>query len=56
MRPRVLDVGDVLINELVAGGVREILVRSVLTCESVRRCVCRVLRPLAGLRYRRQLG
>ena len=29
------DVGDVLINELVAGGVREILVRSVLTCESV---------------------
>jgi DNA-directed RNA polymerase subunit beta' len=29
------DVGDVLINELVAGGVREIMVRSVLTCESV---------------------
>jgi DNA-directed RNA polymerase subunit beta' len=29
------DVGDVLINELVGGGVREILVRSVLTCESV---------------------
>ena len=29
------DVGDVLINELVAGGVREILVRSVLACESL---------------------
>jgi DNA-directed RNA polymerase subunit beta' len=29
------DVGDVLINELVAGGVREIMVRSVLTCESL---------------------
>jgi DNA-directed RNA polymerase subunit beta' len=29
------DVGDVLINELVAAGVREIMVRSVLTCESV---------------------
>ena len=29
------DVGDVLINELVAGGVREITVRSVLTCESL---------------------
>ena len=29
------DVGDVVINELVAGGVREITVRSVLTCESV---------------------
>jgi DNA-directed RNA polymerase subunit beta' len=33
--PAGADVGDVLINELVAGGVREILVRSVLTCESV---------------------
>ncbi len=29
------DVGDVLINELVAAGVREIMVRSVLTCESL---------------------
>ena len=29
------DVGDVLINKLVAGGVREILVRSVLVCESL---------------------
>ena len=29
------DVGDVLINKLVAGGVREIMVRSVLTCESL---------------------
>ena len=29
------DVGDVLINELVAAGVKEITVRSVLTCESV---------------------
>ncbi|MBT5576075.1 MAG: DNA-directed RNA polymerase subunit beta' [Microbacteriaceae bacterium] len=29
------DVGDVLINELVAGGVREITVRSVLVCESL---------------------
>jgi DNA-directed RNA polymerase subunit beta' len=28
------DVGDVLINELVRGGVPEIIVRSVLTCES----------------------
>jgi DNA-directed RNA polymerase subunit beta' len=28
------DVGDVLINELVSSGVREITVRSVLTCES----------------------
>ncbi|MCF8549353.1 MAG: DNA-directed RNA polymerase subunit beta' [Pontimonas sp.] len=28
------DVGDVLINELVSAGVREITVRSVLTCES----------------------
>jgi DNA-directed RNA polymerase subunit beta' len=33
--PAGADVGDVLINELVAGGVREIMVRSVLTCESV---------------------
>ena len=30
------DVGDVLINALVAGGVREITVRSVLVCESLR--------------------
>jgi len=29
------DVGDVLINKLVAGGVREISVRSVLVCESL---------------------
>jgi len=29
------DIGDVVIGQLVAGGVREILVRSVLTCESL---------------------
>ena len=29
------DVGDVVLNELIAGGVREITVRSVLTCESI---------------------
>jgi len=33
--PAGVDVGDVLIKELVASGVREILVRSVLTCESL---------------------
>jgi DNA-directed RNA polymerase subunit beta' len=45
------DVGDVLISELVAQGVREITVRSVLTCESADWCVCCLLRPLAGNRY-----
>jgi DNA-directed RNA polymerase subunit beta' len=33
--PAGADVGDVLINELLEGGVREITVRSVLTCESL---------------------
>ncbi|MFT6973122.1 MAG: DNA-directed RNA polymerase subunit beta' [Pontimonas sp.] len=33
--PAGVDVGDVLIKELVSSGVREILVRSVLTCESL---------------------
>ena len=50
------DVGDVLIDKLVAAGVESIKVRSVLTCESCRRRVRAVLRPLArDQRHRRHL-
>ena len=44
------DLGDVLIDELVAQGVTEVRVRSVLTCESAHRHLRDLLRPFAGHR------
>ena len=42
------DLGDVIIDELIAAASREIKVRSVLTCESKVGTCADVLRPLAG--------
>ena len=45
-----IDLGDVVIDRLVAAGVEEVRVRSVLTCDVQGRHLCRLLRPLAGHR------
>ena len=52
--PAGADLGDLLIDELIAAGVQEVRVRSVLTCESSLGHLRDLLRPVAGHRQARR--